>query len=364
MPVKSISKTALLAVLCIGLLIGSLPACGKKGPPLPPESLAPAKVSGFAAQGKGDVLVLSWTIPKKNSDGSALDDLAGFKLYQRKSGEGCNTCPSEFPVYADIDIEAPGHSAGAVIKGKRVVFTLSDMEPGLSYFFKVAPYNKSGYLGDFSEVITLDWALPSAPPTGGEGFAGDRTATLNWLPSPDKEKEGFAGYLVYRADEPGAYAKAPRNALPVEAEGYTDLGLENDRPYYYVVRSAAREGQALMEGAPSEEIAIAARDSVPPLPPEGLSVVPTKAGVRIFWDGSEEPDLFGYNLYRREKGEKGAKRLNDAPITEVYYTDTDVTSGKGYYYFITALDGAAERNESEATDEVYTLVPDFGDLIK
>lgn len=364
---KNISTAALLTILYIGLLISSLPACGKKGPPLPPESFVPAQVSGFRAQGKGESLILSWTIPKKNNDGSALGDLAGFKLYQKKSGEGCHTCPSEFPLYADIDIEAPDHSADAVIKGKRLIFTLREMEPGLSYDFKVAPYNKSGYFGEFSEVITLNWTSPPAPPSGIKGIAGDRSVTLSWLPSPDKANEGstdegFAGYLVYRADTPGVYPKSPRNAVPVETESYTDLGLENDRPYYYVVRSAIKDGQTLTEGAPSEEIALASKDNVPPLPPEGLSVVPTKAGVRVFWDSSEEPDLFGYNLYRREKGKKAAIKLNDAPLAEVYYTDTNVISGKIYYYFITALDRAAARNESEATEEVSTIVPDFNDL--
>ena len=243
------------------------------------------------------------------------------------------------------------------------------MEPGLSYDFKVAPYNKSGYFGEFSKVITLNWTSPPAPPSGIKWLAGDRSVTLSWLPSPDKANEGstdegFTGYLVYRADEPGGYPKSPRNAEPIETESYTDLGLENDRTYYYIVRSVTKDGQTLAEGAPSEEIALAAKDSVPPLPPEGLSVVPTKAGVRIFWESSEEQDLFGYNLYRRRKGEKSAKKLNDAPLTEVYYTDTKVISGKIYYYFITALDGAAARNESEATTEVSTIVPDFSDLAK
>jgi len=107
-----------------------------------------------------------------------------------------------------------------------------------------------------------------------------------------------------------------------------------------------------------------AKDKVPPLPPGGLSVVPTKAGVRIFWDRSEEPDLSGYNLYRREKGAGAAIKLNDEPLTEVHYTDTSASNGKIYYYSITALDNAATGNESEATPEVYTIVPDFSDLIK
>lgn len=351
-------KNILTATLLITLLI----ACGKKGPPLPPESLVPQQVSGLVAQGKPEGLVLSWDIPQKNNDGSTLDDLAGFKLYQKKSGEGCNSCPSEFPIYADIDIEAPGHSANAIIQGNKIIFSLPEMEPELSYSFKVAPYNKSGYFGEFSKVVSLKWTKPLAPPLGLKGIANDRSVTLSWLPSTAKTNEGFAGYLLYRASAPGAYSKSPLSAAPVETESYTNLGLENDKPYYYVVKSVTKDGQTLTEGASSEEIKVVAKDKVPPLPPEGLSVVPTKEGVRIFWDSSEEPDLFGYNLYRRAKGAKSATKLNDAPLTKEYYTDSKAISGKTYYYFITALDRAAARNESEATPEVYTIVPDFSDL--
>jgi predicted small lipoprotein YifL len=358
MPMKNILTAALLVTVLISLL----PACGKKGPPLPPESLVPGQISGLTAQGKPEGLVLSWNIPKKNNDGSNLDDLAGFKIYQKKSGEGCDSCPSEFPVYADIDIEAPGHSDNARIQGNRLILNLPEMEPGLSYSFKVAPYNKSGYFGEFSEVIILKWTEPLAPPSGLKGIVGDRSATLSWQPSPAKANEGFAGYMVYRADAPGAYSKSPLIATPLETESYTDLGLENDRPYYYVVKSVTKDGQTLTEGASSEEIALVAKDKVPPLPPEGLSVVPTKEGVRIFWDSSEEPDLFGYNIYRRVKGTRSAIKLNDAPLTKEHYTDNDASIGKIYYYFITALDRAATRNESEATPEVYTIVPDFNDL--
>lgn len=361
---KPFNGIPMKSILTAALLIMSLIACGKKGPPLPPDTLVPAQASGFAAEGKGETLLLSWTIPKKNNDGSALNNLAGFKLYQKKSGEGCNSCPSEFPIYADIDIEAPGHSANAVIQGKRIILTLSEMEPGLSYSFKVATYNKSGYFGEFSEVITLNWTSPPAPPSGLKGIGSDRSVTLSWQPSPDEKREDFAGYHIYRAKTPGAYSKSARNAAPLETESYTDLGLKNDIPYYYIVKSVTRDEKTLTEGAPSEEIALVAKDKVPPLPPEGLSVVPTKAGVRIFWDSSEEVGLFGYNIYRREKGTSSAIKLNDAPLTIEQYTDSDAKSGKIYYYFITALDGAAERNESEATPEVYTVVPDFSDLIK
>ena len=360
-------KRFFTAALLIALLVTLLTACGKKGPPLPPESLVPEQIGDFTAQGKTEGLVLSWDIPPKNNDGTPLNDLAGFKLYQKKSGEGCNTCPSEFPIYADIDIEAPDYAANAIIQGNRLIFTLPKMEAGLSYSFKVAPYNKSGYFGEFSKVITLTWTAPLAPPVGLKGLASDRSVTLSWQPSTAKTSEGstgegFAGYLVYRADAPGAYPKSPLSSVPLETESYTDLGLENDKPYYYVVKSVTKDGQTLTEGASSEEIKIVARDEVPPLPPEGLSVVPTKTGVTIFWDSSNESDLFGYNVYRRTKGTKSAIKLNAAPLTIEHYTDNTASIGKVYYYFITALDRAAARNESEATREVYTIVPDFNDL--
>jgi len=124
MPMKNILTAAMLTMLYIGLLIGSLPACGKKGDPLPPESLVPERIGGFMAQGRSEALLLSWTIPKKNNDGSDLDDLAGFKLYQKKSGEGCNNCPSEFPSLGFSHFQQPVLDID-ILKGQRDAFGYS-----------------------------------------------------------------------------------------------------------------------------------------------------------------------------------------------------------------------------------------------
>jgi predicted small lipoprotein YifL len=61
------------------LLTGVLPvasACGKKGPPLPPLQVAPARVEDLKVRRLGDDVHLQFTVPTKNSDGKEPADIA------------------------------------------------------------------------------------------------------------------------------------------------------------------------------------------------------------------------------------------------------------------------------------------------
>jgi len=65
-------------------------------------------------------------------------------------------------------------------------------------------------------------------------------------------------------------------------------------------------------------------------------------------------DLDGYNVYRREENSQAAK-LNTAPIKTPAHRDTDVTSGKHYFYSVSAVD--VRGNESARSEEAEENVP-------
>jgi len=212
------SLRALALSLCAFSLFLSLPTgCGKKGSPLPPEGLVPQAVGTIKTKGTGGSLFISWTMPQKNSDGSKLADLAGFKLY-RKSGNECPTCPSEsYPSYVDIDLEAPG---AAIIEGRNITFIDTDLKEGKFYSYKVAPYNRSGYFGEFSEAINVKWQSPPPAPRGFKGSASDRTAVLMWEPLESNAGSKGAGenliaYNIYRSELSESYPSSPVTKSPV-----------------------------------------------------------------------------------------------------------------------------------------------------
>src|SRR2546425_7821938 len=57
-----------------------LSACGREGPPLPPFIRIPEAVKDLRAVQNGHDLVLTWTNPAKNIDGSAATNLAKVEI--------------------------------------------------------------------------------------------------------------------------------------------------------------------------------------------------------------------------------------------------------------------------------------------
>jgi fibronectin type 3 domain-containing protein len=90
----------------------------------------------------------------------------------------------------------------------------------------------------------------------------------------------------------------------------------------------------------------------PPGAPVGFVAIPLKEGMELSWRKNPEPDLLGYYVYRRESGEEEFKRLNESPLTQETYLDTDVVLGHEYEYAVTAVDNSPRKNESPRSEEV------------
>jgi hypothetical protein len=96
------------------------------------------------------------------------------------------------------------------------------------------------------------------------------------------------------------------------------------------------------------------KDVFPPAAPAGLTGLYTSAAVDLIWTPNLEPDLAGYNLYRREAGQQ-VVRLNSELVRSAFYRDTSATPGRHYVYRITAED--LNGNESPPSSEVEVDVP-------
>ena len=57
------------------------PACGKKGPPLAPLMVAPARIADLSARRIGDTVYLTFTIPSTNATGTKPADLARVDVF-------------------------------------------------------------------------------------------------------------------------------------------------------------------------------------------------------------------------------------------------------------------------------------------
>ncbi len=124
------------------------PACGKKGPPIPPTFVSPPVVKELQGVLENNIMTLQWPVPEwEEKEDNAL---AGFYVYQSQialSDTGCEDCPVRFKKRADVRI----------VNNKIDRSYAQRLEKGFRYSFKVSAYTDSGYEGETSETVTVDY---------------------------------------------------------------------------------------------------------------------------------------------------------------------------------------------------------------
>ena len=137
------------------ILVFLFPGCGKKGPPVPPRYKPVPAVSDLKYSIDGNILTLTWTIPKeKEKEKSAF---SGFIVYRSKrpiSDSDCKNCPKLFQkvsdIPADIRIDGLGYENNNIEYREEI-------ERGFVYTYKVVLYTKSGAQSRDSNNINFNF---------------------------------------------------------------------------------------------------------------------------------------------------------------------------------------------------------------
>jgi hypothetical protein len=349
-----------VAILAAALFL--LPACGRKGAPLPPRPVVPAAVGNFRAEPAETGIVLSWTRPTRNDDGSALKDLQEFHLSRATVPlEATPASAAAFSFLARVRADQPEN---AQVQGALYAFRDDaggqGLPTGRQYRYRVQAVNRRGEGGASSPEVAVQFTAAPLPPVGLKTTASDGAVELEWQAPPAVAPVGVGptkGYNVYRGLKSGVHEPVPLNASPLLENRFRDAGVENDTPYYYVVRSVANDRPPWRESVDSPEVSVVPQDSIPPAPPRGLVAIPGDRGVALTWDASTERDILGYLVYRREPPQVVPVRLTDVPIPGTTFTDRSPRPGAAYVYTVTAVDRSTRRNESAPSAEVEVSLP-------
>lgn len=348
----------LLTLFIAAMLL--LPACGRRGDLIIPGTVLPQAPAGLEADPRGDVVLLGWTIPGKDTEGGPAGDVAGFVVMRAALPEDTGECPCQFEEVGYVDMEMPGL---ALVKGSRVAWP--DSAPGLvsggRYAYKVAAVDAGGFTGPGSGVIKVRLLTPPAPPGELTAKAGNRAVTLNWETDAADASGGaaadLAGVNVYRSFDKGSFPARPVNPAPVRGDNYLDSGLVNGTVYYYRLTSLRGAERPYTEGEPSPAVAATPVDDVPPCVPTGLRVVPGEGYALMSWDPCADADLAGYVVYR-QSGEdavpRPVARLAPGVIT---YKDAGAASGVEYTYSVSAFDDASPVNEGARSEGYAVRLP-------
>jgi fibronectin type 3 domain-containing protein len=215
---------------------------------------------------------------------------------------------------------------------------------GTTYFYVVVATNAGG-LGPVSTEISATPVAPPAAPTGLSATPGDGQIALSWNAVP-----GAAFYRVRRSiTNGGGYADFSGNT--VTGLTFTNTGLTNGTPYYYVVVASNAGGESL----PSAQAG--ATPIAPPAAPTGLSAVPGNAQVSLSWNAV--PGVTGYVVRRSTVSGGGYADFPGNTTAETTLVNTGLTNGTPYYYKVAATNagGVGLFSTEAAATPVTPLLP-------
>lgn len=202
----------------------------------------------------------------------------------------------------------------------------------------------ASYNGSASTQLTINPAVtaPNAP-TGltATAISGEEI-DLSWTASA-----GANGYNIKRSlTSGGPYTTIAPN---VAGTTFQDLGLTPNTTYYYVVSAVNSGGESANSG---EANATTFPD------PIILSATPGNGSVALSWTPVSGTGVT-YNLYRgNQPGSEGTTPYK-SNLTGTTFTDTNVTNGEEYDYYVQTSDGLSTSNQTEATpvDPNHPTVP-------
>lgn len=366
---RVVARRVALAALA-ALVLG---ACGKVGPPVPPEVRLPRAVTDLTATVGEGVVQLAWTNPSRRADNSRLRDLAGARVFRHETGDGAPPRPAilsrgRINGYTEVGTiplapASPGARRAdgqrAVVEGNRVTFQdRHDLAYGRRYSYVVVTEDAQGRTSPPSARITVSFIAPPAAPDRLTVTPGENQVRLRWqAPATLVDGSPADGPILYEVLR-AADAAAPLavvSAAPVEVTEAVDRGLENERTYHYAVRALRREGATTARGPATERVTATPVDMTAPLAPSGLVVVVAGTTALLSWAASPSPDVVRYVVYRAAPRATFA-RVGTVAVPTTVFVDRDVPRGT-HRYAVAAQDTSSRANESARSNEVTVTLP-------
>jgi hypothetical protein len=392
------------------LLASAATACGKKGPPLAPLSMAPDAPQAVTARRLADTVYLQFTVPAKAAGGPGPYSIDHLTIYAVTLPPGAvmpanrvvlkpehevgriDVRPPVDPDAAEADAEAdkrpragdavtfvetlgaaqltplqipppPAPSKVTSAPPATAAPPAAAAPPGvtvLTRLYVVQGVAKNGNKGAPSARVNVPLLAPPGAARPGAASFDAATVTVSWNPpaTSSDEAPGVA-YNVYAVPAAGSAASGapvtapvPLNDKPLDVTSFAHAGAEAGKEQCFVVRSVATVDAAAIESAPSEPICVTPRDTFPPAAPKGLAAVSGAGAINLIWDANTDADLGGYLVLRAEAPGDTLQPLTPQPIRETRWRDTTVQPGVRYAYVVIAVDRATPPNRSGPSNRV------------
>jgi chitodextrinase len=265
-----------------------------------------------------------------------------------------NVGVTEYKIYR----AAPGQSLTLLTTipaptGSPVPYIDAAVSAATHYSYAVAALDAAGNQSTQSSAVVVatpanpDHTPPSVPKNLSGQAIGQTSITLSWSASSDTGGSGLAGYHVYRD---GMLVASPSSPT------YTDTGLTPGTKYTYQVSAYDHAANGSKTSSSVKVVTQGSSpDHTPPTSPANLHVIQknkTKTSLTLAWNASSDSGgsgLAGYNVYR--------DGVAVGSPTTTSYTDTGLSAGTAYTYYVKAVDNAGNLSGYRRTLTVTTKHP-------
>ncbi len=170
-----------------------------------------------------------------------------------------------------------------------------NIEPDRSLRYYIQPVDIAGVPGPRSDTLTVISVDYENLPLMGSVLARDTTSGIHLSWESVEHKPYLSGIEIQRSRNADR-GYIVLDTLSVQQTEYLDTNLIPNQTYHYRFRIVTiRE----MNNLPSAVASASFRNTeISPSIPSGLRAEQEGDGIRLHWDSIEEPDLFGYYVYR------------------------------------------------------------------
>jgi hypothetical protein len=215
----------------------------------------------------------------------------------------------------------------------------------------ISPFGERGPWSD-TACISGQPALKEHPQITLYESKDAKSVDIGW-DFPGNESS-LSGFRVMRSNTDASDFKDVSGLLPSNTRKYKDK--EPLPTNYYKVFAVGHGGDITMSMA----VLVQPVDSFPPLPPTRLMASVDSTGkVTLHWRPNEEPDMYGYRVYRGNNLNEEFSQITIAPVRDtVFYDKINInTITSNVYYQLMAID--KRQNHSTFSQTLEVKRPDF-----
>jgi hypothetical protein len=371
---------SLFSLLLLALCVAA--GCGAPGEPLPPSPPIPVAITDLTAQQAGDAVLLTFTMPKKSVRGERLKEVPGLEVLRGSLKADGTPDAKSFRVVDTV----PGSLLANYTQQGKVEF--HDPIPadeiskhaGETFVYRVRTrVSDKKSSADSNDVSLRLYSVP-ARITSLNARGTEAGIQLKWA-APDKISAGeplgaIQEFHVYRGELDAASAAAatrnlaqavwksrPLQIAATTVSEFLDTGFDYGKTYAYLVRTVVLVAGLKQESGDSQAAILTPKDIFPPAPPQGIvaavipGATPGSLVVDLSWSINLETDLAGYRMYRSEQEGTQGQLLTPELLPTPAYRDNSVSSGKRFWYTVTAVDRAGNESAPSAAMAVDVTQP-------